>query len=886
MQKTKTTKRLLIVALIAVFILAAFTGAELLKGKSIPVYAAGSPDYSWYSNPSANSFTINSADQLAGFANIVNGTAAGQTQANFSGKTITLANDINLNVAPYNTGTGWTPIGTSATINERFRGTFNGAGHEITGLYINNTSLTYAGLFGYTYLATIKNLGLVNVSVRALDYVGGLAGTLSSGITEKCYITGSITSTLSGSNVAYCGGMAGLATSGTIKNCYISVSITAAGFRAGGFFGTTGTAPEITYCYATGTVSGTLDVGGLVGYSAQPGDTIINCAALNMQVSGTSAASRVVGSGNGTFSNNYAYDRMTSGGISFSTTAKLYGTNLTRSRALTAAFWTAAANWTTIAWDTSVWDIANGRLPTLKGFAVGTQSGDFPLTDAQAVSETKDTVTWSAIRGSNIEQTNVTSNLALFSTGTDRATITWTSTNTAVISNTGVVTRPSYTNGDASITLTATIRAGNTTDTVNFELLVPKLTQTDAEKVTQAKDALTWNIIKGTNTAQDNVTGNLALTTFGEAGTTISWASANPSVISALGVVTRPAFADGDATVILQATITKGTSSDTVLFTVTVKKMEQTGPSDTEAVAADKAALTWDIIKGTNTAQNSVTSNLALPVSGANGTAISWSSSNSNVVSNNGTVTHGNNDTNITLIATITKGTASDTVTFNLTVKKTEQAGPSDTDLVAADKAALTWDIIKGTNTAQNNLISNLTLPVSGANGTTIFWSSSSMSTISSDGTVTRDENGDINITLIATITKGGASDTVTFNLTVKKTEQTVATFTITVTGGEANMTSCIEGTTVTLTAATAPEGKKFKEWKVVSGGVTLTGNTFIMKTDNVVIEAVWENITNDGLPIGAIIGIAGGILIIGIFCVYWFVIRKKKTSGSTGKKA
>lgn len=177
MQKTKTTKRLLIVALIAVFILAAFTGAELLKGKSIPVYAAGSPDYSWYSNPSANSFTINSADQLAGFANIVNGTAAGQTQANFSGKTITLANDINLNVAPYNTGTGWTPIGTSATINERFRGTFNGAGHEITGLYINNTSLTYAGLFGYTYLATIKNLGLVNVSVRALDYVGPCRNT-------------------------------------------------------------------------------------------------------------------------------------------------------------------------------------------------------------------------------------------------------------------------------------------------------------------------------------------------------------------------------------------------------------------------------------------------------------------------------------------------------------------------------------------------------------------------------------------------------------------------------------------------------------------------------------------------------------------------------------
>lgn len=220
----------------------------------------------------------------------------------------------------------------------------------------------------------------------------------------------------------------------------------------------------------------------------------------------------------------------------------------------------------------------------------------------------------------------------------------------------------------------------------------------------------------------------------------------------------------------------------------------------------------------------------------------------------------------------------------NLTAAQVEQ-------MVAEAKTTLTWNVIKGTNTAQNNVTANLVLPLSGANGTHIYWSSNSPMTVSPDGTVTRSENSDIEIMLIATITIGGVSDTVTFDLTVKKLSQispATYTVTVTVTGGAASPVSGAAGTTVTLTAGAAPEGKRFKEWKVVSGGVTVTGGTFTIGTENVVIEAVWENIPKGGLSGGAITGIVIGSVIaagLGGFAIFWFVIRKRSFPTFSARK-
>ncbi|GLI51487.1 hypothetical protein TSYNTROOL_15730 [Tepidanaerobacter syntrophicus] len=189
----------------------------------------------------------------------------------------------------------------------------------------------------------------------------------------------------------------------------------------------------------------------------------------------------------------------------------------------------------------------------------------------------------------------------------------------------------------------------------------------DVEAVKADKEALTADVIKGTNPDLNNVTTNLTLPTTGTNGSTIAWTSSNATYVATNGTVTQPAYAVGDKVVTLTATITKGGYSETKEFTVTVKAAPMT---DAEAVAADKAALTSDIIKGTNPDLNNVTTNLTLPTTGTNGSTIAWTSSNATYVATNGTVTRPNGaDLQVTLTATITKGTANDTKVFVVTVK-------------------------------------------------------------------------------------------------------------------------------------------------------------------------------------------------------------------------
>jgi hypothetical protein len=104
----------------------------------------------------------------------------------------------------------------------------------------------------------------------------------------------------------------------------------------------------------------------------------------------------------------------------------------------------------------------------------------------------------------------------------------------------------------------------------------PTIPVTDAEAVNDAAAALTWSVIRNANTVQNVVTVNLNLPSAGENGVTITWSSSNTSVISNSGKVTRPSYDEGDKTVTLTATLTKGAESKAVTFTLTVKKLSQT----------------------------------------------------------------------------------------------------------------------------------------------------------------------------------------------------------------------------------------------------------------------------------------------------------------------
>ena len=73
----------------------------------------------------------------------------------------------------------------------------------------------------------------------------------------------------------------------------------------------------------------------------------------------------------------------------------------------------------------------------------------------------------------------------------------------------------------------------------------------------------------------------------------------------------------------------------------------------------------------------------------------------------------------------------------------------------------------------------------------------------------------------------------------------TPTTYTVTVSNdgngtGTASPSTAAAGTTITLTA-TPNKGYHFKEWQVISGGVTIKDNKFTMPNDNVEVKAVFE---------------------------------------------
>lgn len=111
----------------------------------------------------------------------------------------------------------WTPIGNTpiGTKDSAFEwGEFDGQGHFITNLTVSDTSLEYAGLFGYvTDHATIKNLGVFG-EFSGGEYVGGIAGYSENSEITNCFFIG----TVSGTNT---NGIANEDIIGdTVKNCY------------------------------------------------------------------------------------------------------------------------------------------------------------------------------------------------------------------------------------------------------------------------------------------------------------------------------------------------------------------------------------------------------------------------------------------------------------------------------------------------------------------------------------------------------------------------------------------------------------------------------------------------------------------------------------------
>jgi len=164
------------------------------------------------------------------------------------------------------------------------------------------------------------------------------------------------------------------------------------------------------------------------------------------------------------------------------------------------------------------------------------------------------------------------------------------------------------------------------------------------------------------------VTDDLTLPTSGANGSTITWASSAPEVISASGQVTRPAAGSDPVDVTLTATVSHGTASDTRTFTATVL------PDVDDQTKVDEAAAALSIANA-----DDVRGNITLAATGLYDAAVSWSSSDPAVVSADGVVhrpAHGSGDVDVTMTATLTVGTATATRTIVLTVRELPETAP------------------------------------------------------------------------------------------------------------------------------------------------------------------------------------------------------------------
>ena len=197
---------------------------------------------------------------------------------------------------------GFVPIGNSST--NPFSGFLNGNDKKIIGLYIKNTSLDYAGLFGHitgpVNVIAVQRLTLHNASVTAKQFVGTLVGKITRRtITAVKSTTDNTSSTdIEVTGASDIGGLVGHSYNSTIVNSSATgdVKATATLSRVGGLIGTHDNSSSITNSHATGQVTGGSEVGGLVGMVNN--NSIIDNSHATGQVTGGSEVGGLVGSSN------------------------------------------------------------------------------------------------------------------------------------------------------------------------------------------------------------------------------------------------------------------------------------------------------------------------------------------------------------------------------------------------------------------------------------------------------------------------------------------------------------------------------------------------------------------------------------------------------------
>lgn len=334
-----------------------FTGKLYALAVAVCMTVQLMPAYA-FADADSNKLTISTAQELAAFRDKVN------SGNNYNGKTVALDGDIDLETSA---DAPWTPIGSEAV---PFMGTFDGGGHEISGLYIN-TNAGFQGLFGSVGEGgTVKNL-TVDGEVTGRNIVGGVAGQ-SYGTLENCgssvnvaasYGTSGGVTGRNGGDVKGCynigsvkfinenpeggensfGGVVGDNSGGTVENCYNTGSVE--GYQtAGGVVGNVN-GGSVKNSYNTGPVTGGYMVGGVIGQNNYT--ELINCYNIG-SVTGVKSVDGITGGNyNSVVKNCFC--------LAGSAAASVYGKTLTEEQledqsTFTNAGWDFGSAWVMDSW--------------------------------------------------------------------------------------------------------------------------------------------------------------------------------------------------------------------------------------------------------------------------------------------------------------------------------------------------------------------------------------------------------------------------------------------------------------------------------------------------------------------------------------------------------
>ncbi len=335
-----------------------------------------------YTEVSEGNYTVNNEKGLKNLAELVNN---GATDIN-----ITLNTDLNL------TNMEWTPIGTES---QPYTGTFDGGGHTITGLKIDQSGTDNVGLIGRLGSGgKVQDVTLTEVNVTGGTYVGGIAGQ-TDGTVENCSVNGTVTgqnqtggivgrnfSTISGCSAegtvtgnTNVGGISGLCVpnydtgtssliGSTIEGCHSTAAVSGIS-SVGGVVGNLGNGCSLMACYSTGNVTATITygyahVGGVVGINGQ--GTVTACYHATGEIT-SSVGDRIGGiagcNDQGTFTACYWENNLNSG------TGSNSGTDDTHKVGVTDVTWLDAVAQMNTALHSagSGWHYElNGALPTLE----------------------------------------------------------------------------------------------------------------------------------------------------------------------------------------------------------------------------------------------------------------------------------------------------------------------------------------------------------------------------------------------------------------------------------------------------------------------------------------------------------------------------------------